>query len=88
MTKYLYPQNLTAKANLWLWSMRDFILLCILATLSLFLIVGLNFSLPLVITMCYAFLTIRREDLTILDFLKYATRYFITNQQSYKWEKN
>lgn len=24
MTTYLYPQNLKATANLWLWSLRDF----------------------------------------------------------------
>ena len=28
MTTYIYPQNLRAKANLWLWSLRDFLIIC------------------------------------------------------------
>ena len=28
MTHYLYPKNLKAKANLWLWGMKDFLILC------------------------------------------------------------
>ena len=28
MRTYLYPQNLKAKANLWLWSLRDFVIFC------------------------------------------------------------
>ena len=28
MTQYLYPQNLKATANLWLWSLRDFVIFC------------------------------------------------------------
>lgn len=27
MTQYIYPQNLKATANLWLWSLRDFVIL-------------------------------------------------------------
>ena len=27
MTHYIYPQNLRAAVSLWLWSMRDFIIL-------------------------------------------------------------
>ena len=34
MTQYIYPQNLKAKASLWLWGMRDFVILCIAALLS------------------------------------------------------
>ena len=29
MTTYLYPKNLKATANLWLWSLRDFAIICI-----------------------------------------------------------
>ena len=29
MTTYLYPQNLKATANLWLWSFRDFAIMSI-----------------------------------------------------------
>ena len=35
MTQYLYPQNLKATANLWLWGLRDFAILGIAALLSI-----------------------------------------------------
>ena len=36
-------------------------------------------------TFCFGFLTIRMDDTTVLDFLKYAVRYFISTQQYYEW---
>ena len=38
-----------------------------------------------VITAAYAFLSIRLEDTSILDFLRYAIRYFLLGQQTYAW---
>ena len=35
MTQYLYPQNLKATANLWLWSLKDFMIMGIAALLSI-----------------------------------------------------
>ena len=34
MRTYLYPQNLKASANLWLWNLRDFLILCIAVLFS------------------------------------------------------
>ena len=85
MTQYLYPQNLTAKANLWLWSMRDFIILCIALVASVVLLVEFRLLTPAAITLCFAFLTIRKDDMTVLDYLKYAVRYFISGQQTFVW---
>ena len=85
MTQYLYPQNLKASATLWLWGLKDFTVLAILALLSIVLMVELGFIFPAAITFCYAFLTIRMDETTILDFLKYAVRYFITTQQYFEW---
>lgn len=31
MTQYLYPQNLKATANMWLWGLKDFAILGIAA---------------------------------------------------------
>ena len=39
MTTYLYPQNLKATANLWLWGLRDFAILCIATLLSVLALV-------------------------------------------------
>lgn len=85
MTQYLYPQNLKATANLWLWGLRDFAILGVAALLSIVCMVHLQFFLPAAITLCYGFLTIRLDDTTVLDFIKYAVRYFISTQQYYEW---
>lgn len=45
----------------------------------------LGFLPPIVITALYAFLTIRVEDVSILDFIRYATRFFLLRQQRYEW---
>lgn len=85
MKHYIYPQNLKATANLWLWGMRDFVILSIAALLSAVVLVQLGWLLPAALTLCFGFLTIRREDSTILDFVRWAIRYFITTQQLYSW---
>ena len=85
MKQYLYPKNLKSKANLWLWGMRDFILLCASALLSIFALVELGWLIPAALTLCFAFLTVRKDETTVLDYLKYAIRYFLTDQQYYEW---
>ena len=85
MTQYLYPQNLKATANLWLWSLRDFAILGISALISILALVELQFLLPAALTLCYGFLTIRLEDTTVLDFIRCAVRYFISTQQHFTW---
>lgn len=45
-----------------------------------------GFSLPLIATIVYGFLAIRFEDTSILDFLKYAVKYFFVEQQEYRWK--
>ena len=34
MTQYIYPQNLRAKANLWLWNLRDFLFVILYSLFS------------------------------------------------------
>ncbi len=82
---YLYPQNLKATANLWLWSLRDFAILGVAALLSIVALVQLRMVLPAAATLCYGFLTIRLEDTTVMDFIQYAVRYFVSTQQYFEW---
>ncbi|WP_204664386.1 hypothetical protein [Fusibacter tunisiensis] len=70
---YMYPDNLKAKATLWLWELRDIG------------IIGVGLLIPSVITAAYAFLSIRFEDTSILDFIRYACAFFIFKQQLYEW---
>ena len=87
MTTYLYPQNLKAAANLWLWSLRDFAILCVAALLSVLALVELRLVPPLICTVLYAFLSIRVEDASILDFLKYAMCFLFLKQQHFQWKE-
>lgn len=85
MTQYIYPQNLKATANLWLWGLRDFCIIGIAALLSVVILVYTQFFVPAAVTLCYAFLTIRMEDTTVLDYMKYAVKYLISTQQYFEW---
>jgi flagellar motor component MotA len=85
MNTYIYPENLKATANLWLWSIKDFVIIGVGVLLAVLLLVHSKQLMPAVIVMSYAFLTIRLDDTTILDFLKYAVRFFISTQQYFEW---
>ena len=85
MKEYLYPQNLKAKANLWLWSLKDFAVIGIGALLSIVALVNLGWMIPAVATLVYAFLTIRLDETTMLDYIKSAIEFLITTQQYYEW---
>lgn len=86
MTQYLYPQNLKATANLWLWRLRDFMILGVAALLSIVLLVRLRMAVPLALTLCFGFLTIRLEESTVLNFLIHAVRFFLSTQQYFEWK--
>lgn len=82
---YIYPDNLKSKATLWLWELRDIGIIGIGCLISVFALVQLGFFPPIVITALYAFMSIRFEDTSILDFIRYAVSYFIGRQQIYEW---
>ena len=85
MNTYIYPENLKATANLWLWSIKDFVIIGVGVLLAVLMLVHSKQLIPAVIVLSYAFLTIRLDDTTILDFLKYAVRFFISTQQYFEW---
>ena len=82
---YLYPKNLKATANLWFWSMKDFLILIISALISAFLLVKGGILIPAALTLTFGVLTIRMDEMTVVDFIRYAVRYFFTVQQRYDW---
>lgn len=82
---YIYPDNLKAAPTLFLWRLKDLAVIGIGALIAVFAMVQTGFSIPLVITLAYAFLAIRFEDTSILDFIKYAVRYFFVEQQEFRW---
>lgn len=84
---YIYPDNLRAKAKLWLWELKDIVAIGIGFLLSvLALAQGLGMLL-LVLTVLYAFLSIRMEEASILDFLRCAVCFLFLHQQYYEWKE-
>lgn len=82
---YIYRDHLRAKATLWLWQLRDIGIIGVALLLSVLAISQLGLAVPMVLTAAYAFLTIRFDDTSILDFLRYACAFFMTKQQFYEW---
>lgn len=82
---YIYPENLKSKPTLWLWELRDIAIIGVGCLISVFALAQLGFLPPIVITAVYAFLAIRFEDTSILDFIRYAVTFFFGKQQTYEW---
>ena len=78
MTQYLYPQNLKATANLWLWGLRDFAILGIAALLSIVCMVQFGFFIPAAATTGLPWpLGSADTDIVSFTFLPSSVRYCI-----------
>ena len=82
---FIYPDNLKAKATLWLWQLRDVAVTGAGFVLSVLILAQWRFLPPLVATFLYGFLSIRVEDASILDFLHHAACFLFLKQQFYVW---
>ena len=60
---YIYPDNLKAAPMLFLWRLKDLAVIGIGALISVFAMSQTGFSLPVIITLVYAFLAIRHDDI-------------------------
>ena len=85
---YIYPNNLKAKPTLWLWALRGVAVVGVGFILSVLALAQLGLVPPLIATVLYAFLSIRLENASILDFLRYALRFLFLKQQYFEWRKN
>ena len=85
---YIYPDNLKASPTLFLWRLKDLAVIGIGALISIFMLSQTGVSLPVIATLVYTFLAIRHEEISILDFIKYAARYFFIEPQEYRWRLN
>lgn len=84
---FIYPDNLRAKAKLWLWELRDVAVIGIGLILSVLALTQGAGMLLLVLTVLYAFLSIRMEGASILDFLRCAICFLFVYQQYYEWKE-
>ncbi len=82
---YIYPEHLKAKAVMWLWQLRDLGIIGVGALVSVLALTQIGVFVPIVVTAAYAFLTIRFEDTSIMDFILYACAFFVFKQQLYEW---
>jgi len=73
------------RATLWLWELKDLAVIGIGLLLSVLALVKLGLMLPLVFSALYAFLSIRFEGVCILDFMRYASAFFLLKPQRYVW---
>ena len=85
---YLYPENLTARPMLLLWTLRDVAWIGTGLLLSVLALTQTGSMIPLVITAALAFLCIRHGGISMLDFLRYAAAFFFFGQQYYVWRES
>ena len=64
---------------------EDFAIIFIAALLSAVFITQAGFFIPAAITLCYAFMSIRLDDTSVMDYIKCAVSFFLTSQQEYRW---
>lgn len=60
-------------------------ILSIAVLISAAIFINSGVLLPAALSLCFGFLTIRKDDITVVDFLGYASRFFLTGQQYYEW---
>ena len=85
--QYIYPQNMRTQAKLWFWNLKDIIILAIVLAISVVSWAKLGFILPAALTLGYAFLSIRMDEYSVLDFIRRAWRYFVSTQQYFEWKE-
>lgn len=85
--QYIYPQNMRTQAKLWFWNLKDVIILAIVLAISVVSWAKLGFILPAALTLGYAFLSIRMDEYSVLDFIRRAWRYFVSTQQYFEWKE-
>ncbi len=85
---YIYPDNLAAKATLWLWELRDCGIIGVGLLLSVLALTQTGIFVPLLVTVVYAFLSIQFEGVSVLKFIRYAAAFLITGQQFFEWRES
>ena len=85
---YYYPYNLKSQAKLWLWNLRDIVVIGVALLLSVLALTQIKLVFPLALTLVYMFLSIRLDDTSILDFIRQGVKYFLLTQQYYEWKED
>ena len=78
---YYYPYNLKSQAKLWLWNLRDVVIIGVALLLSILAMTQIKFYIPMALTLVYMFLSVRLEDVCVLDYIRCGVKYFLLSQQ-------
>ena len=83
---YIYPEHLKGKSTMFLWTLRDMLIIIAGTIISAIFLRAFHIMLPAVFIGVYAFLTMRIDnELNIADYIRFAFRFFITTQQIFYW---
>ena len=85
MKTYIYPENLKQKAKLWLWELKDIVIIGTGIILAVYLLAETSILIPFCIVGVYAFMSMRIDEVSLLDYLKYSVRFLISSQQTFYW---
>ena len=72
---------------LWLWALRDVAFIGIGLLLSAVALAQTGAVVPRVVTAALAFLCIRHDGVSMLEFLLHAAVFFFFGQQYYEWRE-
>ncbi len=72
---------------MWLWELKDLAVAGIGLLLSVLALASWGGLPPLVLTALYAFLSIRMDGASILDFLRNAVCFLFLHQQYFEWRE-
>ena len=84
---YYYPYNLKSQAKLWLWNLRDVVIIGVALLLSILAMTQIKFYIPMALTLVYMFLSVRLEDVCVLDYIRCGVKYFLLSQQYFVWKE-
>ena len=84
---YYYPYNLKSQAKLWLWNLRDVVIIGVALLLSILAMTQIKFYIPMALTLVYMFLSVRLEDVCVLDYIRCGVKYFLLSQQYFEWKE-
>ena len=85
---FIYPDNLKAKAQLWFWTLNDMGIISLGLIISVFSLVRWETMVPMTTTGIYAIVSIRLDEVSILNFLRWAAAFLLLTPQHYEWRPN
>lgn len=78
---FYYPHNLSEKSTLFMWQIKDIVVLAILLIISVLIAILSSNIYPLLCPMIFAFLTIRVDNSSLFSYIKRIIKFFVSKQE-------